>query len=436
MKKDFIFGVATSSYQIEGTHGIVHSIWDTFCEEPGNIKDMSNGTFAIDHLHNADEDIKLIKDLGVDSYRLSISWARVIPTKNTISKEGITFYKNLLIKLKQQNIKPSITLYHWDMPQWVMDETGGFINHKCVNYFLEYAKVVFKELEGLFNYVTTINEPFCVSAVSYLYGAHAPGEKDEQLFVQSQYYTLLAHGVVADYYKNTYFNHNIGIVLNLWFDYSDKYDDLSKKAIKASDLFHNLIYLEPIFKGQYPIEYLDFLDKHNIDRSFMKQEELDIMRTELGFLGINYYTRNYVTYNEENKMKWAPLPAVYDTTEMGWEVYPQALKELPQRLRKDYTTIPVFITENGAAYNDKLENNKVHDEDRITYFKKHLAIIEEVSDELNIVGYYAWSLVDNFEWAHGYTKRFGLVYVDYETNKRIKKDSYHYYKNYIKHSKK
>ncbi|MCD4826627.1 MAG: family 1 glycosylhydrolase [Acholeplasmataceae bacterium] len=426
--KEFLFGVATSAYQIEGTHHKFETIW---CDEKQHIDDLSDGEIACDFYHKYKDDIKYILDLGVDVYRMSISWARIEPKENEFSDEGINFYKNIFKILKDNQIKIDVTLYHWDMPKWILDEFDGFADKKIIPHFLKYAKHIFSIFDQDVNQWVTINEPWCVSTVAYYYGTHAPFRKDLTKMVKAQYYTLMAHQEVYDYYKKNY-KKPIGIVLNLWMQYPIDQNKDTLIATQYSSMFHNDVFLYPMFKGTYKTAWLNKLLELGVNLDFIETRELKSLMNKTDFLGINYYQHHTISYNKKNPFLFEHNLTGYDLTDMNWEINPNGLKDMIMLLRKEFTNKPIYITENGAAFDDILEDNEIHDVKRINYIKGHLDVIESIHKKMNVKGYYLWSLFDNYEWSFGYTKRFGIIYTDYNNLVKIPKDSYAYYKKRIK----
>lgn len=434
-----IYGVATSAYQIEGSitsGGRTPSIWDEFAKGEGNVYKKQDGSIACDHYNLYKEDIKLLADLGVDSYRFSIAWPRIFPQKGEFNKEGMDYYVDLVKELKKYNIKPSITLYHWDLPLWAYNE-GGWLNRECVNWFIEYSKICFEYLDKYAYSWITHNEPWCASFLSYTLGQHAPGKKSIEEGVIVAHHILLSHGKVVDLYKNTLkLKNDIGITLNLSWQDSEHSTFENELARKNTDGFINRWFLEPLFKGTYPTFMLNLFSSKISDYSFIKNSDLDIISIKCDFIGINYYTRGVVKYDSTSfllaRNGFSPL----EKTFMGWDISTESFVKTVEMAR-EYTDLPIIITENGSSWDDKLEkDNTVHDEKRIEYLTSHLNTIDKMNaDGLNITGYYAWSFLDNYEWSYGYSRRFGIVYVDYETQTRYPKDSYYVYKDIIKSKK-
>ncbi len=434
--KDFTFGTATSSYQIEGGYkedGRTDSIWDVFSKTKGKIIDNSNGDIACDHYHRYEEDIKLMADLGVDSYRLSISWSRIIPKKGVINQKGIEFYRNIMNSLKQHGISVSVTIYHWDLPQWIYEENKGWVSRNIISYFIEYCAVLFREYDQLVDMWITLNEPWCSSFLSYLIGNHAPGHQSYEDYIRAHHHLLLAHGKAIKLYHEMNFNKPIGITLNPSHTYIPKHTFENELAKTLDDGFRNRLFYEPLFKGCYPMDVIALLSQYIKDFSFIQEGDLSIISEKCDFLGVNFYGHNYIQYNPNNPFLSEGADSDLKKTAMGWDVSPWALEDLIIRLRHEYTDIPIYITENGSAWDDQLIDGEINDIERIQYLEMHLKVVGRLNElGMNIKGYYAWSLIDNYEWAYGYTKRFGIVYVDYRTLERIPKNSYYYYQKIIK----
>jgi beta-glucosidase len=435
--KDFIFGTATSAYQIEGAHledGRTFSIWDTFSRTKGKVHEFHNGDIACDHYHRYEEDIEILKKLGVDSYRFSISWPRIFPYEGQFNEKGMKFYKDLAQKLKKAGIKPSVTLYHWDLPQWAEDK-GGWVNRESVNWFLELAEVCFKELDEDVDMWITHNEPWCAGFLGYHQGIHAPGRRNLDDAVRAVHHILLSHGKAVQLLKGTLKSSTpIGITLNLSPVYPATASINDQLAANNADGYANRWFLDPVFKGSYPTDMMNLFSKYVHSYDFIKDGDLETISMECDFFGINYYSRGLVEFNGASDFLSTGAHSDYKKTGMGWDISPNEFKELIVRLREDYTTLPIYITENGAAFDDVVQEGRVHDADRVEYVEQHLKAVAQLNEEgMNIQGYYLWSLLDNFEWAFGYDKRFGMIYVDFDTQQRIWKDSALRYKEIIKH---
>jgi len=433
-RNKFIFGVSTSSYQIEGAvaeDGRSPSIWDTFSKTPGNVYDGHTGDIACDHYHRFKEDVELLKEIGVDSYRFSISWSRIFPEKGKYNPKGMKFYKELVNELNKKGIRPMATLYHWDLPEWAY-KMGGWLNRDSVSWFKEYAIKVFEELNDSVRFWITHNEPFCTSILGYAKGEHSPGHKDMREALIVSHHVLLSHGVVVKAFRKFGFKDSeIGIALNLtpFYPASDSKED--KDAAFRADGLTNRWFLDSIFKTSYPEDMKKVFNKFVGEFDFVKDGDLQTISTKNDFLGVNYYTRNIIKFSQNSELKYEQVHGNFERTAMDWEICPEALRDIIIRIREEYTKVPIYITENGAAFDDVLSKEKrVHDFKRIEYVRRHLIEIAKLNEQgANIKGYYLWSFMDNFEWTYGYSKRFGIVFVDYETQERILKDSAIWYKN-------
>ncbi len=416
---DFVFGVATSAYQIEGaTHedGRGPSIWDTFCQEPGRIRDGSNGDVACDHYHRWEADLDLIRDLGVDAYRFSVAWPRVQPTgRGPVNTPGLDFYDRLVDGMLARGIAPHLTLYHWDLPQTLQDE-GGWTNRDVAGRFAEYAVIVAQRLGDRVQSIATLNEPWCSSILSYQIGEHAPGWHDRRAALAAAHHLMLGHGLAMQGMRALNLATPLGIVLNLTpaTPATDAPEDVA--AARAADGGSNRWFLDPILRGHYPEDTWAQMGENVPD---VQGGDLAVIQAPLDFLGVNYYTRTVMGAQGPQR----PQDSTY--TDMNWEVYPQGLRDLLLRLHEEYQAPPLFITENGAASADTLgADGRVRDQLRQQYLQAHLqAVLDAVQGGADVRGYFAWSLMDNFEWAFGYQKRFGMVYVDYDTQERHLKDS-------------
>lgn len=436
--KDFRFGVAASSYQVEGAaaeDGRTPSIWDTFCRTPGNVYEGQTGDVACDQYHRYKEDVGILRELGVDSYRFSISWSRVFPAYGAYNPKGMEFYKNLIRELKQNGIEPMVTLYHWDLPMWA-HERGGWLNRESTVWFKEYATTVFEELNDSVKCWITHNEPFCASVLGYGLGIHAPGHKNLGEALIAAHHILLSHGIAVKAFRECGFSDSkIGITLNLTpsSPASNSKEDI--EAAARADGLSNRWFLDPVFRSSYPEDMKEALGKLVGGFDFIKDGDLQAISAKNDFLGVNYYTRVRTEFVEDSGLNYRDVQGdpKKSVTAMGWVICPEALYDLILRLRREYTQIPIYITENGAAFDDVLTKEKrVHDTERIDYVKEHLRKIAEANEQgADIRGYYLWSLLDNFEWACGYSKRFGIVHVDFRTQERSLKDSALWYRDTI-----
>jgi beta-glucosidase len=426
--EDFIWGVATSSFQIEGAaqeDGKGESIWDRFCRQPGAIADHSNGDVACDHYHRLDSDLDLIASLGVNAYRFSVSWPRVQPTGSGAWNEaGLAFYERLVDGLLARGIQPHLTLNHWDLPQALQDQ-GGWNARETVDHFVEYALGMYRRLGNRLAAITTHNEPWVVAVLGHEQGIFAPGIKSRKVTLQVAHHLLLSHGKAVQALRKEGCKVPLGIVLNLSpiEPASDSAEDRAS-AIKA-DAAGRRWYADPLFKGSYPAEvWADMGD----DVPTVLPGDMDIIATPIDYLGVNYYTRQVVGASGHVDTKTSGLPL----TEMGWEIYAKGLTDLLLLLHRDYTLPAVLITENGGAFKDPVINGQVNDADRVDYLRTHISAMADAMDQgVPMAGYMVWSLMDNFEWASGYAKRFGIVHVDYETLKRTPKQSAHWYRDFL-----
>ncbi|EWH07013.1 beta-glucosidase [Pseudoalteromonas lipolytica SCSIO 04301] len=428
LSKDFIYGVATASFQIEGSADKrLPCIWDTFCATPGKIADNSNGERACEHVIKWREDIALIDSLGVDAYRLSISWPRVITLDGTLNHDGVKFYTDILDELARRNIKAFVTLYHWDLPQHLEDK-GGWLNRETAFEFERYVDLISKAFGNKVYSYATLNEPFCSSYLGYEIGVHAPGIKGREFGRKAAHHLLLAHGLAMKVLNKNSPHALNGIVLNFTPCYPVTQSDADLAATAFADDYINQWYMKPVMTGAYPDIIEQLPEAHKPD---ILPGDMETIAQPLDFLGVNFYTRLHYQASETDYYEEMPHQA--PMTDIGWEIYPKALTELLVSLHGKYQLPPVFITENGAAMDDKMINSEVHDQDRIDYYNSHLNAVNDAMEQgVTVSGYFAWSLMDNFEWAEGYSKRFGIVYVDYVTQQRVIKDSGNAYSHLIK----
>jgi len=439
--ENFLWGVATASYQIEGAYnedGKGESIWDRYCSIPGRIANGDTGKVACDHYHLYPDDVKLLKELGVKTYRLSISWPRIFPNGIGMPNEkGIEFYRKLLTLLVENDIKPAVTLYHWDLPQ-KMQDIGGWANREMTDYFEQYAKYVFSKLGDLVPIWMTFNEPYIMSHLGHWRGGHAPGIRDFSTSLLVDHHILLAHGKAVRAYRETGLKGEIGIALDMSPIHAATQKKEDIETAEREDQYKNKFFSDPIFKGKYPQKVLDwFSDKVTLPE--VSDEDLKIISTPIDFLGVNYYSRMEIKAGSD---QWPILFEYAGTddedlkTDMGWEIYPDGLYEILTRLNREYNGVKLYITENGAAFTDVVtEDGQINDVKRLDYLKNHFIKAHAVIESgVNLAGYYVWSFMDNFEWGEGYGRRFGLTYVDYKTQKRTLKKSGHWYKEVIKNN--
>ena len=428
---NFLWGAATASYQIEGAwnaDGKGESIWDRFSHTPGKIEDKSSGDVACDHYHRYQDDIALMRRIGLKAYRFSTSWTRVLPLgAGCANPSGLDFYDRLVDALCAANITPLLTLHHWDYPQ-ALYENGGWTNRDNLPYFADYAAIMVKRLGDRVNSWITFNEPGVIAWDGYLSGEHAPGEQDKAKAAQVAHNLMVAHGLAVEAIRSANPKVAVGIVLNLWGADPASADPAD---VAAADLAWNkseTFFPHPLFLGHYHPEFEKALQAENISLD-IKSGDMALISQQLDFLGVNFYSRNLITANGNID----PVPGS-EYTAMGWEVHAPALRRLLNRINKDYKLPPIYITENGAAFKDEVSaDGKVHDPRRLAYLKNHFIQTRlAMQDGVDVRGYFVWSLLDNFEWRHGYTKRFGIIRVDYETQQRTIKDSGEWYADVIR----
>lgn len=435
---DFVWGTATAAYQIEGAardDGRSASIWDTFCAIPGKVRNGDSGLVACDHYYRLDEDLDVIAGLGVGAYRFSVSWPRVIGDDGRVNQKGLDFYRRIVDGLRHRGVRPLITLYHWDLPQRVEDR-GGWTARETAHEFADYACTVHDALRGEVGEFTTLNEPWVSAFMGYGNGMHAPGRRDQQAAVTAAHHLLLAHGLAAQALRAADADVKVGITLNLspvspWRD-----TDADRAAARRFDGQQNRLFLDPVLRGEYPQDVIE-LFRDVTDFGFVRDGDLALIGAPIDHLGINYYRPNLVVDEPDSDDPvhgGVRLPEGVEVTAMGWPVQPDGLTELLRRLRDDYKPVPLYIAENGAAFDDVLQpDGTVDDQRRVEYLRGHLrAAHAALQAGVDLRGYFVWSLLDNFEWTEGYAKRFGLVYVDYPTQRRILKASAHWYAQVIR----
>ena len=457
----FVWGAATAAFQIEGAvreDGRLPSIWDTFTRTPGKVLDGDTADVATDHYHRVDTDIGLMTDLGLDAYRFSVSWPRIVPTgSGVVNRAGLDFYARLVDKLLAARIQPVLTLYHWDLPQPLQD-LGGWTSRDTASRFAEYTQAVASELGDRVPIWTTLNEPWCPAILGYGNGVHAPGIEDRQSMFAAAHHLLLAHGLGVQVLREALpASAAIGITTNHApiRSLTDRPEDLA--AAREVDGTLNRLFLDPLFRGQYP-EDLVRDTRPTVDWGFVRDGDLTVIRSPLDFLGINYYSPSLVSGEPDpdelpreasagereashRASLWPgttgafgrPLPDL-PVTAMGWSIEPSGLTEVLVRIAREYTDIPLYVTENGAAFDDVVDpSGEIDDQDRIGYLDGHIrAVAEAIASGVDVRGYFVWTLMDNFEWAFGYSKRFGIHYVDYETLERTPKASAAWYRSVIR----
>ncbi|SDY45484.1 broad-specificity cellobiase [Micromonospora pattaloongensis] len=446
----FLWGAATAAYQIEGAAtegGRTPSIWDTFSHTPGRVVAGHTGDVACDHYHRFRDDVKLMAELGLKSYRFSVSWPRVQPGgRGPANQAGLDFYRRLVDDLLEHGIEPWLTLYHWDLPQ-ELEDAGGWPERDTAARFADYAALTHAALGDRVRYWTTFNEPWCSAFLGYGSGVHAPGRNDPAASVRAAHHLMLGHGLAVQALRAARPDHDLGITLNLYAVSPATGSPADADAARRIDALANRSFLDPVLRGAYPADLVEDL-RAVTDFSHVRDGDLSVIATPLTMLGINYYSRYVVAApieGQEREAYWrAPScwPASEQVrfvdrgapvTDMNWEIDAPGLVEVLRRVHRDYPELPLYITENGSAFVDEVTDGGVDDPDRLAYFDSHLrACHEAISHGVPLRGYFAWSLMDNFEWAWGYTKRFGLVYVDYDSQRRIPKSSARWYAEVIR----
>jgi beta-glucosidase len=433
--EDFVWGAATAAYQIEGAwnkDGKGENIWDRFCHTPRKIENGETGDIACDHYHRWREDVESMKTLGLKAYRFSISWARILPEgRGRVNQAGLDFYRRLAEALLEAGIEPYVTLYHWDLPM-ALQQRGGWPERGTVDAFVEYADVVCRGLGGLIKSWITLNEPRVSATVGYLEGRHAPGHTDLDEMLAAAHHLLLAHGRAVSVIRRHCPDARVGITLDL---HPSVPASPSIEDARAADLqlaIKSRWYLDPLVGRGYPVEAVE---EFNRPTEFVRPGDMQTIAVPIDFLGVNYYSREIVRSSAIPEEDNAP-PSVFpnrERTAMGWEVYPQGLYELLTWLHTEYPFQAFFVTENGAAYDDVVgPDGRIDDPGRVAYLRDHVqAAKDAIAAGVPLLGYFVWSLLDNFEWSFGYSKRFGLIRVDFQTQKRTFKTSAYWYRDLI-----
>ena len=432
----FLWGAATSAYQIEGSplaDGAGPSIWHRFVRTPGMVANGDTGDVACDHYNRMKDDVALMKQLGLTAYRFSIAWGRVMPEgRGRVNEAGLGFYDRLVDTLLENGIEPLATLYHWDLPI-ALDDVGGWLNPDIADWFADYAGVMIKRLDGRVKKWVTLNEPWVVADGGYLNGALAPGHKNLFEAPIASHQLMRAHGKAVQAYR-ALGKHEVGLVVNLAPKHASSTKPEDVAATHRADAYMNRQYLDPVFLGRYPEEMKEIFGEAWPE---WPAEDYELIRQKIDFVGINYYMRDMIKHDEAAwpvKTGVAPQPqSTYTAT--GWEVHPAGLTEILTWVKKRYGDIPLYVTENGAAFYDPPKADdagRIHDPLRLDYYRGHLrAIHDAIEKGVDLRGYCAWSLMDNLEWSLGYSKRFGLVHVNFQNQQRTLKDSAHFYAKVI-----
>jgi beta-glucosidase len=441
----FVWGTATSAYQIEGAvaeDGRGESIWDRLCATPGRVLDGSSGAEACDHYHRWRDDIALMRSLGVPAYRFSVAWPRVHPLgRGAVNEPGLAFYDRLVDALLEAGIEPYVTLYHWDLPQALQDE-GGWPARTTALAFADHVDVVARRLGDRVTHWITHCEPWCISILSHWIGEHAPGLQDPPLALAAAHHVLVSHGLAVLAIRANSRDAQAGICLNFEIATPASPSVADREAARHADGAFNRWFLDPVFGRRYPADVVADYERMGVlpegRLPFVQSGDFETIATPTDFLAVNYYTRKVVRSTEVPESENAPQtvfpPPPSEQTTMGWEVYPEGLYQLLCRIHFEYGPSRILVTENGSAYPDTVAHDgRIHDERRVRYLRDHLEAIGRAIDAgAPVEGYFAWSLLDNFEWAKGYTQRFGLVHVDYRTQQRRPKDSAFYYADVVR----
>lgn len=436
--KQFRWGVATASYQIEGAvqeDGKCESIWDRFSHIPGNIRNNENGDRACDFYHRFADDIKKIHEMEIPYFRFSIAWPRICPDDGgKINEDGFAFYEKVICELEKYNIKPVVTLYHWDMPQWLQDQ-GGWQNRKSIACFKQYAEAVFERFHKKVDTWITLNEPWVCAFNGHYWGDFAPGIRDFSAALQTAHHMLCAHGETVKVFREKGYKGEIGITLNLCprENASDRTEDI--QAAQINDGFSNRWFLDPVFKGKYPEDMENYYKGKGVRLPRQEPRDMQIISEEIDFLGINYYN---IEFTSKCEGRW-PLDFEicaldHPVTEYGWPIVERGLTELLVRIKEEYGNPRIIVTENGASYLDSVNiKGEVLDDNRIDYLERHIISCHKAIEQgVRLEGYFVWTLLDDFEWPTGYHNRFGLIYVDHRDQKRTIKKSGYWYANVIR----
>jgi beta-glucosidase len=431
----FLWGCATSAYQIEGSplaDGAAPSIWERFVHTPGMVRDGDTAEVACDHYRRYREDVALMARLGLKAYRFSVAWSRVLPSgTGAVNPAGLAFYDRLTDELLAHGIEPVVTLYHWDLPA-ALYERGGWLNRDCAAWFAEYARVLFAKLDDRVKLWATINEPWVISDGGYLLGALAPGHRSLSEAPVVSHHLLCAHGTAVQAYRSEG-RHSIGLVVNIEPKHPASSSPADVAAAERADAYMNRQYLDPVFLGRYPAQLAEIFGSA---WPAWPEGDLELIGQPIDFLGVNYYTRSVTRFDAAA----APLRSAAvrlpeaSYTEMGWEVYPRGLTEALRWIRDRYGAVPLYVTENGAAFHDppSVAGDRLEDPLRVAYLRDHVRAVQAaLADQVDVRGYFVWSLLDNFEWVLGYSKRFGIVHVDFSSQRRTLKASADFYARVI-----
>ncbi len=437
---DFSFGAATAAYQIEGAwneDGKGPSVWDTFVRRRGRIWQAQRGDVAVDHYHRYREDVALLAGLGANAYRFSVSWPRVLPEgRGALNERGLDFYRRLVDELLSAGITPFVTLYHWDLPQ-TLQERGGFAERDCIGWYADYVRIVVDALGDRVKHWITLNEPWVNAVSGFLFGDHAPGIRNPWTALRVAHNFLLANAAGYEVIKGRTSGSSVGVTLSLIPVYPMRQNDRDRAAARMANQFANDLFLDPLCHGSFPEPLWRRL---GVLRPRVRPGDMEAIKGRFDFIGVNNYTRERAF-----SAPWIPFIGVWMTgrnpdghehvdqgvqfTSMGWEVFPHGMYEALMLIKERYGNPPIYVTENGAAFEDRLEDGRVRDSKRLSYLHDYLVEVRRAMDEgADVRGYFVWSLMDNFEWAFGYSKRFGLVHVDFPSQRRTVKESGHWFR--------
>jgi beta-glucosidase len=443
----FLWGTATAAYQVEGAvdeDGRGRSIWDTFSHTPGKVLHGDTGDIACDQYHRLEEDLDLMEDLGLQAYRFSVAWPRIQPEgRDPVNQKGLDYYRRLVEGLRGRSIEPMLTLYHWDLPQ-ALEDRGGWRSRETSERFAEYAGIVYEALRDSVSLWITLNEPWVSSWMGYGYGLHAPGHADPAEALSASHHLLLGHGLALERMRSLgHTDNRLGITLNLHPARPARDREADADAARRVDGQANRLYLDPLFRGEYPEDLLSHYRERGVDLPFARDGDLETISSPVDFLGVNYYFRHHIREARGEAAGTSEIfsdldargivPHDAEKTAMGWPVEPEGLTQILVRIRDEYASIPIYVTESGRAVYDYVDpEGRVNDEERVSYLDAHFrAAHAAIEQGVDLRGYLVWSLLDNFEWAEGYSKRFGIVFVDYGTQRRIPKRSAGWYREVI-----
>jgi beta-glucosidase len=444
--ENFLWGTATAAYQVEGAvneDGRGASIWDTFSHTEGKVHHGDTGDIACDQYHRLDDDLDLMSELGMQAYRFSVAWPRIQPEgTGATNQKGLDYYRRLVDGLRGRSIEPMLTLYHWDLPQ-TLEDSGGWTSRETSERFAEYVGVVYEALCDEVRFWITLNEPWVAAWMGYGLGVHAPGRKGSGNALAATHHLLLGHGLAMERMRSAADGNQLGVTLNLHPGHPSRNTEADREAARRADGQAVRLYLDPLFRGEYPEGVFSYYRARGADLSFARDGDLQTISVPIDFLGINYYFTNTVREAPAEEGKGVPfadlgarpvIPHAGEKTAMGWPVEPDGLKEMLVRIKDEYADVPIYVTENGRAVDDYIDpEGGVDDEERISYLESHFrAAHEAIERGVDLRGYMVWSFLDNFEWAEGYSKRFGIVFVEYGTQRRVPKASARWYAEMIR----